>query len=86
MQTGELQSSVMALTAEEVLDHLRALPPRERLKLVEQVKQETTEAERQPTGLSNKPPILDDLTDEEFADFLETIARNRREQPMRTPR
>jgi len=86
MRMGELQSSAMALTAEDVLAHFRSLPPRERLKLVERVVHEAADAERQPAKLSLKEPILDDLSDEEFADFLESIQQMRRDQPMRTPR
>ena len=96
MQTGELQLGAMALTAEDVLAHFRSLPPRERLKLVELVEQvvhETAEAEAQGGSgsvparrVTEGPPIYQDLTDQEFEDFMETLQRNRREQPLRTPR
>ncbi len=76
----------MAVTAEEILELVRQLPPRERLKVVERVVHELLEAESKPALLTDKPPIYDDLSDEEFEDFLETIQRNRREQPLRTPR
>jgi len=33
MRTDELRWNAMGLTAEEILEHVRALPPRERLKL-----------------------------------------------------
>ena len=47
---------------------------------------EEVEAESTPVLMTEKPPILDDLSDEEFSDFLETIQRNRRELPLRAPR
>jgi hypothetical protein len=76
----------MAVTAEEILELVRQLPPRERLKVVERVVHEVVEADTKAALLTEKPPIYQDLSDEEFEDFLETIQRNRREQPLRTPR
>ncbi len=76
----------MTLTADEILEHVRALPRRERLKLLERVVHEEVEAESSPVLMTEKPPILDDLSDDEFSDFLETIQRNRRELPLRAPR
>ena len=43
MHTNELRFRPMGLTAEEILIHVRALPPRERLKLVERVVHEVAE-------------------------------------------
>jgi len=77
----------MAVTAEEIVELVLQLPPRERLKVVERIN-EVDEAESKGKGalLTEKPAIYQDLSDEEFAEFLETIERNSREQPMRTPR
>ncbi len=83
----------MAVTAEEILELVRQLPPRERLKVVERI-HEVAETEgasppqEKPRAqlVTEGPPIYEDLTDEEFEDFMETVRRNRREQPLRTPR
>ncbi len=82
----------MAVTAEEILELVRQLPPRERLKVVERI-HEVADAESQDAapegrarGVTEGPPIYQDLSDEEFEDFMETVRRNRREQPLRTPR
>jgi hypothetical protein len=83
----------MAVTAEEILELVRQLPRPERLKVVERI-HEVAEAESATTPpekpraklVTDGPGIYEDLTDEEFDDFMETIRRNRREQPMRTPR
>lgn len=86
MATGELRSTAMALTADEILEHVRALPPRERLKLVERVVHEVVEAASPPGLMTDQPPLWADVPDDEFEAFQETLARNRREQPLRTPR
>jgi hypothetical protein len=85
MATGELRSTAMALTADEILEHVRALPPRERLKLVERVVHEAAEAAERPALLTDGPPLWEDVSDEEFEKFQENLRKNRREDVLRTP-
>lgn len=82
---GELQFAAMALTAEDVLAHFRSLPQHERLKLVERVVHEAAEAAAQPARVTDGPPLWEDLSDEEFAEFQETLRKNRRDDVLRTP-
>ena len=84
MRTDELRWSAMGLTAEQILEHVLALPPRERLKLVERVVHETVEdtgAQTATTAVDDDAPWAD-MTDEEYASFIDGIYR-RREQPRR---
>jgi hypothetical protein len=83
----------MAVTAEEILELVRQLPPRERLKVVERIHEvasaedaAASPAEPRAKGVTEGPAIYQDLSDEEFDEFMETVRRNRREQPLRTPR
>ncbi len=69
----------MAMTAEDILEQVRALPAKERLRLVETLVHEA--------GLPAKvEPPLAEMTDDEFAEFQSLLARNRETQPMRTPK
>ena len=69
------------MTAEDILEQVRALPERERLRLVERIVHEV--AERLPSQPA-KPPLAD-MSDEEFREFQDAIAEARATQPMRTP-
>jgi len=76
----------MTMTADEILEHVRALPYRERLKLVERVVHEAVEPQAEPAKLTDKPPLLADLSDEEFDAFQASLAERRRTLPMRAGR
>lgn len=73
----------MTMTADEILEHVRALPYRERLKLVERVVHEAAEPQAEPAKLTEKPPIWADLSDEEFEAFQASLVAWRRGLPMR---
>ena len=69
----------MAMSAEDILEHVRALPTKERLRLVETLVHEV--------GLPAKvEPPLAEMTDDEFAEFQALLTRNRETQPLRTPK
>jgi hypothetical protein len=72
----------MALTAEEILEHVWALPPRERLKLVERVVHEVVEGASADSVADDDAPWAD-MTDEEYESFIDGIYQRRREQPRR---
>ena len=76
---------MMAMTAEEILEHVRALPERERLRLVERVVHEVLEetpAAPMPAG-ARTDAIWADVSDEEFEAFMKSI-RDSRSAPWRT--
>jgi hypothetical protein len=69
----------MAITAEDILEQVRALPAPERLRLVERIVREV--------GLpSTQAPPLADMTDDEYAEFEAVLRRNRETQPLRAPK
>jgi hypothetical protein len=71
----------MTMTAEDILEQVRALPEPERQRLVERIVHEVAASRSsQPV----KPPLAD-MSDEEFREFQDAIAEARATQPMRTP-
>ena len=72
----------MAMTADDIMEQVRALPERERLRLVERIVHEVVE--QRPSTPAK--PTLADMTDEEFQQFQDTIQHARATQPLRTPR
>lgn len=76
--SGRLEG--MSTTAEDILKQVRALPERERLRLVERIVHEV--AERMPKQPA-KPPLAD-LTDDEFRE-LQGAIEEARSMPLRTP-
>lgn len=70
----------MTTTADDILRQVRALPERERLRLVERIVHEV--ANRLPSKPA-KPPLAD-LTDDEFRE-LQAVIEESRSMPMRTP-
>ena len=73
----------MGLTAEQILEHVLALPPRERLQLVERVVHETVEDTAAATSATDDDGPFAAMNDEEFSAFLSDIQKTRREQPDR---
>ncbi len=73
----------MTMTADEILEHVRALPYRERLKLVERVVHEAAEA-ADASGIEEDDAPWSDMTDDEYKSLMQDIERMRREQPLRT--
>lgn len=73
----------MTTTAEDILKQVRALPERERLRLVERIVHEM--AERTPTAATRMTPldIWGDVDDDEFESFMESI-RGHRSEPWRS--
>ena len=75
----------MGMTAEEILAHVRALSPRERLELVERVVHEVVAEQAGATSdatLEVEPWV--DVTDEEHDAFLAAVRDARRTQPLRS--
>jgi hypothetical protein len=71
----------MRLTAEEILEHLRALPPRERLRVVERTVHEVAQ---ETPGPESAPPLGDDaiwadVDDEQYEAFLRALTAARAE-------
>lgn len=83
MRTDELRSMAMAMTAEQILKEIDALPEPERAKVLERAQAKLAER-KQFAKMTEKPPILADLSDEEFEDFQETLRRIR-QLPLRAP-
>lgn len=73
----------MTLTAEEILIHVRALPERERLRLVERVVHEVVEQTPAPPRADFSDAIWADVSDEEFGAF-EAALRDARALPIRS--
>ena len=73
----------MSMTADEILEHVRALSPDERRQFVERVVHEDADERKEAMKLTDKAPLWADLTDEEFDAFQEGLRRARRELPMR---
>jgi hypothetical protein len=75
----------MAMTADEILEHVRALPPRERLKLVERVVHEVAEQTPAPPSVaaSGSDAIWADVDDAEYEAFMQSI-RSARSEPWRS--
>ena len=70
------------MTIQEILAFVRALPPRERLHVVERIMHEVAEAEGaaspvQPTA------VWGDASDEEFETFLATVSSARNSDTLR---
>jgi hypothetical protein len=72
----------MTMTADDIMEQVRALPERERLRLVERIVHEVVE---QKPAAAAKPPLAD-MSDEEFQQFQDVIQHARATQPLRTPR
>ena len=70
----------MPTTVEDVLKQVRALPVRERLRLVERIVHEVAE------GMPGQParPPLADLTEDEHRE-LQGVIEEARSMPLRTP-
>jgi hypothetical protein len=75
----------MTMTADEILEHVRALPYRERLKLVERVVHEAVET-ADASGVEEDDAPWSDMTDDEYKSLMQDIERTRREQPLRAGR
>jgi hypothetical protein len=75
----------IAMTADEILEHVRALPPRERLKLVERVMHEVAEQTpaTPPVAAQGSDAIWADVGDAEFEAFMQSI-RSARSEPWRS--
>jgi hypothetical protein len=79
----------MTMTADDILEHIRALPERERLRLVERVVHEVVEQKSSPGSDAASPPSersnghWADVSDEEFDAFMKAI-RASRSEPWRT--
>jgi hypothetical protein len=71
----------MTMTADDILEQVRALPESERRRLVERIVHEVAEPRPRPPV---KPPLAD-MSDEEFDEFQAVLAEARATQPMRTP-
>ncbi len=77
------------MTADDILEHIRALPERERLRLVERLVHEVVEqrssAQAEPTRAQpdHAHGHWADVSDQEFEAFMEGIRRSRSE-PWRT--
>ena len=70
MATGEVHFMAMAMTVDEILEHVRALPPREQLELAERVTHELGNESgkgpaRSPIGLFEDEPELIDAVSED---------------------
>ena len=73
-------ASVVAMTADEILELVRALPARERLKLVERVVHEVVEETPAPPAVApQSDAIWADVDDDEFDAFMQSIRRARAE-------
>lgn len=72
----------MTMTADDIMEQVRALPERERLRIVERIVHEVVE--QKPSRPAKAP--LADMTDEEFQQFQDGIQHARATQPLRTPR
>jgi hypothetical protein len=78
----------MAQTAEEILEQVRALPERERLRLVERivhdvVEQSASGAASGELGIDDSP--WPDMTDDEYEGFQRAM-KEARAMPLRTPK
>lgn len=73
----------MAITAEQILEQLRALAPAERLRVVEQVVHEVA-AEVTPQPSSASAPIWADEADADFETFQIAVQRLRATDVWRT--
>jgi hypothetical protein len=69
------------MTADEILELVRALPARERLKLVERVVHEVAEQTPAPPPVAapQSDAIWADVDDDEFDAFMQSIQRARAE-------
>lgn len=83
MATAEVHFVTMSMTADEILQHVRALSPDERRQFVERVLHESAGEREEALKLTDKAPLWADLSDEEFDAFQEALRRARRELPMR---
>ena len=74
----------MAQTAEDILEQVRALPERERLRFYERIVREVRE-QTPPVPVSAPPTptqpdaIWADVSDEDFDDFMTKLGSSRRE-------
>jgi hypothetical protein len=69
------------VTIQEILAFVRALPPRERLRVIEQIVHEVAEAE---SAASPAPAaVWGDASDEEFETFLAAVASARTTDTLR---
>ncbi|MBL8741760.1 MAG: hypothetical protein JNK04_11720 [Myxococcales bacterium] len=74
----------MALTADDIMEHVRTLPERERLRLVERIRREVVEQRPAvPAPAVGNEAHWADVSDEEFDAFMEAI-RTSRGEPWRS--
>jgi hypothetical protein len=69
------------MTADEVFEQIRALPERERLRLVVRIVHEVVEEWPSVAPRS----VLTDMSDEELQQLQDVIQHARATQPLRTP-
>ena len=83
MANGEVHLMAMAMTVDEILEHVRALPPREQVKLIERVAHEVVDAVPAARAEVGDDAPWADMPDDEFESLMTDIRRTRSSQPMR---
>jgi hypothetical protein len=76
----------MTMTADDIMEQVRALPERERLRLVERIQREVVEqkpAAPAPAQAAGNDAHWADVSDDEFDAFMQAI-RTSRAEPWRS--
>jgi hypothetical protein len=74
----------MAMTADDIMEQVRALPERERLRLVERIQREVVEQKpAAPAQAAGNDAHWADVSDDEFDAFMQAI-RTSRAEPWRS--
>jgi hypothetical protein len=73
----------MTMTADDIMEQIRALPERERLRLVERVVHEVVEQKPAAPTVAHTDALWADVSDEEYAEF-EAALREARGLPLRS--